>query len=93
MKKILLILLLSGLFLHADETLHVNEFEVSLFSKLSKKPVQISTSLVFEGRDVEAFDFKIIDSLNVVIGSFYAENLLTSKGKEGLKKSNYKLYK
>ncbi len=87
MKKILLILLLSGLFLHADETLHVNEFEVSLFSKLSKKPVQISTSLVFEGRDVEAFDFKIIDSLNVVIGSFYAENLLTSKGKEGLKKA------
>jgi ABC-type phosphate/phosphonate transport system substrate-binding protein len=33
------------------------------------------------------YDFKIIDALNVVIGSFYAENLLTSKGKEGLKQA------
>ncbi len=87
MKKILLILLLGVLFVQADETLHVNEFEVSLFSKLSKKPVQVETSLVFEGRDVDVYDFKIIDALNVVMGSFYAENLLTSKGKEGLKDS------
>jgi len=87
MKKILLILLFSGLFLQAEETLHVDGFEVSLFSKLSKAPVQVETSMIFEGRDVEAYDFKIIDALNVVIGSFYAENLLTSKGKEGLKEA------
>jgi len=87
MKNILLILLLSGLFVQAEETLHVSEFEVSLFSKLSKMPVQIETSLIFEGRDVDVYDFKIIDALNVVIGSFYAENLLTSKGKEGLKQA------
>lgn len=87
MKKLLLILLLSGLFLQAEETLHVSEFQVSIFSKISKEPVQIETSLVFEGRDVEAYDFKIIDALNVVIGSFYAESLLTSKGKEGLKQA------
>ena len=87
MRKILFILLLSVLCLQADETLHVNEFEVSLFSKLSKEPVQLETSLIFEGRDVEVYDFKIIDALNVVIGSFYAEDLLTSKGKEGLKQA------
>jgi hypothetical protein len=87
MRKIILVLIFSVLFLQADETIQVNDFEVSLFSKLSKKPVQVETSLIFEGRDVEVYDFKIIDSLNVVIGSFYAENLLTSQGKEGLKKA------
>ena len=87
MHKILSLLLLSVLLLQAEETLHVSEFEVSLFSKLSKAPVQLETSMIFEGRDVEVYDFKIIDALNVVIGSFYAENLLTSKGKEGLKQA------
>ena len=87
MRKILSLLLLSVLLLQAEETLHVSEFEVSLFSKLSKEPVQLETSMIFEGRDVEVYDFKIIDALNVVIGSFYAENLLTSKGKEGLKQA------
>jgi hypothetical protein len=87
MRKILSLLLLSVLLLQAEETLHVSEFEVSLFSKFSKEPVQLETSMIFEGRDVEVYDFKIIDALNVVIGSFYAENLLTSKGKEGLKQA------
>ena len=87
MRKILSLLLLCVLLLQAEDTLYVSEFEVSLFSKLSKKPVQLETSIIFEGRDVEAYDFKIIDALNVVIGSFYAENLLTSKGKEGLKQA------
>ncbi|HIP29494.1 MAG TPA: flagellar basal body-associated FliL family protein [Sulfurospirillum arcachonense] len=87
MRKILSLLLLSVLLLQAEETLHVSEFEVSLFSKFSKNPVQLETSMIFEGRDVEVYDFKIIDALNVVIGSFYAENLLTSKGKEGLKQA------
>ena len=87
MHKIFILLLLCGLLLNAEDTLRIDEFEVSLFSKLSKKPVQIETSIIFEGRDVDVYDFKIIDVLNVVIGSFYAENLLTSKGKEGLKQA------
>jgi len=86
-KKFLFILFFITTSLLAEETLHVNNFEVSLFSKLSKEPVQISASIIFEGRDVEAYDFKIIDALNVVVSSFYAENLLTSQGKEGLKKA------
>lgn len=87
MSKILLSLLFCMVFLQADETLHIENFEVSLFSKLSKKPIQIETSIIFEGRDVEVYDFKIIDALNIVIGSFFAEDLLTSKGKEGLKRA------
>ena len=87
MRKIVLILLLSALLLQAEETLQISEFKVSLFSKISKKLVSIETNLIFEGRDVEVYDFKIIDALNVVIGSFYVENLFTSKGKEGLKQA------
>lgn len=79
-------MLLSTLLL-AEETFQVDNFEVSLFSKLAKEPVQIETSMIFEGRDIEVEDYKIIDALNVVISSFYAENLLTSQGKEGLKKA------
>ncbi len=87
MRKIIFILFFSFLCLQAEDTLQVSNFEVSIFSKLSKKPVQIEASMIFEGRDVEVYDFKIIDALNVIIGSFYAESLLTSKGKEGLKQA------
>ncbi len=87
MRKIFILLMFGALLLQAEDTLRVDEFEVSLFSKLAKEPVQVQTSMIFEGRDVEVYDFKIIDALNVVIGSFYAENLLTSKGKEGLKEA------
>jgi hypothetical protein len=87
MKKIFLLFVFICFSLHAEETLQVNDFEVSLFSKVTQLSVQVETSIIFEGRDVEVYDFKIIDTLNVVIGSFYAENLLTSQGKEALKKA------
>jgi len=87
MRKIIFILFFCFISLQAEDIFQVSDFEVSIFSKLSKKPVQIETSMIFEGRDVEVYDFKIIDALNVVIGSFYAESLLTSKGKEGLKQA------
>lgn len=87
LKKLFYILIFITTILSAEETFQVDNFEVSLFSKLSKEPVQIETSMIFEGRDVEAYDFKIIDALNVVISSFFAENLLTSQGKEGLKEA------
>ncbi|MBE0490909.1 MAG: flagellar basal body-associated FliL family protein [Sulfurospirillum sp.] len=86
MKKIVLVLLFC-LQLFASEMLHVDEFTVSVYGKTSKSPVLLNASLIFEGRDVDINDFRIIDGLNVIIGSFYAEDLLTSKGKEVLKKS------
>lgn len=87
MKKILAIVTLLCTLLSAEEILHVSDFEVSLFSKIEEAPVQVNASIIFEGRDVEIYDFKIIDTLNVVISSFYAENLLTSKGKQSLKEA------
>lgn len=66
---------------------HVEDFSSEVFSKLHKKPVPISISLVFDGRYVEDESYKIVDSLNIVIGSFYFEDLITSQGKENLKKA------
>ncbi len=85
MRKIFLILLFGGLVLQAGEILHVENFKASIFSKHSKEPVKVEFSLIFEGRDVDTYDFKIVDALNIVVGSFFVESLLTSKGKEGLK--------
>lgn len=86
MLKKLILFCLSCSFIIASETFSIDEFEVTLFSKTSKNAkAQIQTSLIFEGRDVDIYDFKITDALNIVIGSFYAEDLLTSKGKEALK--------
>ena len=43
--------------------------------------MKIIIDLMIEGRYVEEESFKVVDALNVVIGSFFAEDLLTSKGK------------
>lgn len=84
--KFLLILLTTFTLVFAQE-LEIQDFETDLYSKkgdaFSRK---ISLSLLVTGRDVEEFGYKVIDALNVVIGSFFAEDLLTSKGKEAFKK-------
>ena len=84
MKKIIF-LLVSVLFLEA-QTLHIEHFTTDIFSSTSKELEKVNMSLVIEGRYVEDENFKVIDTLNVVIGSFYIENLATSQGKENLKK-------
>jgi hypothetical protein len=84
--KIFLFLSLLSTFLYAQESFVIDDFEATLYSKLAKNGTKnIQTSIIFEGRYVEENDFKITDALNVVIGSFYAEDLLTSKGKQALK--------
>ncbi len=90
MKKIFLILSLS-LVVFAQQ-LEVENFEANLYSKAGKNTSKkINLSMALEGRDVEDGSYKVIDALNIVIGSFYAEDLLTSKGKLAFKKafSNY----
>ncbi len=87
MLRVFVFLMLIIALLQAEETLQVEDFEVSVFSRLSEKPVMLEASMIFEGRDVVSYDYKVIDALNVVIGSFFAENLLTSKGKESLKQA------
>jgi hypothetical protein len=84
MKK-LIILCITILLLQA-QTLHVDHFTTDIFSSSSKGLKKIEMSLIIEGRYVEDENYKVIDALNVIIGSFYVENLATSQGKESLKK-------
>ncbi|WP_331773836.1 flagellar basal body-associated FliL family protein [Sulfurospirillum sp. 1612] len=87
MKKIMIFLVLCATVGLYAQMLHVDDFSSEVFSKVKKKPVSISISLVFDGRDVEEEHYKIIDALNIIIGSFYFEDLVTSQGKENMKKA------
>ena len=86
MKKIIFILLLVVASLYA-QMLNIDDFSSEVFSKVTKKPVTINLKMMIEGRYVEDESYKIIDALNIVIGSFYLEDLLTSQGKIKLKKT------
>lgn len=75
-------------FLHVSllaETFGIDQFRANVFAKADKKPVEVQVSLVFEGKDIGVNEHKVIDALNIVIGSYYAEDLVTSRGKELLK--------
>jgi len=84
MKKIILILAFA-MYIFA-QTIHLNNFSTDLFSKIDKTPKELTLSLIIDGRYVQDEKYKVIDALNIVIGSFYAEDLLTSQGKESFKK-------
>lgn len=80
--------LIAFLLLHVNlfaETLVVDHFKTNVFAKSDKKPVEANVALVFEGKDVKLNEYKVIDALNIVIGSYFAEDLVTSRGKELLK--------
>jgi len=68
-----------------SETLVIDHFKTNVFAKSDKKPVEASVALIFEGKDVKLYEYKVIDALNIVIGSYFAEDLVTSRGKELLK--------
>ena len=78
------ILIFSSSFLWA-ETISIDHFRANVFSKAEKKPVDVNLSIVVEGADVKKNEHKVIDTLNIVIGSYYSEDLVTSRGKELLK--------
>ena len=68
------------------ETLNIDNFETDLYSRDAKSSIKkVSVSLRLEGRDVVDNEAYVLDALNVVIGSFYDEDLLTSLGKEKFK--------
>lgn len=76
------------LLLHASlfaETLVLEHFKANVFAKSDKKPVEVTLGLVFEGKEVKLYEYKVVDALNIVIGSYFAEDLVTSRGKELLK--------
>ena len=81
MKKIFLVTILA-LFANA-EVLNIENFESDLYSRDKSNSIQkINVSLRVGGRDVIDSEAYVLDALNVVIGSFYIEDLLTSLGKE-----------
>ncbi len=82
MKKVFLILFFS-LSLFAD-SFEVRDFKANIYSKKSEL-VKIQLAAVFEGRDLKINQDRILDALNIVIGSFFFEDLMTSKGKEEFK--------
>lgn len=86
MKKTILILLIVATSLYA-QMLNIDDFSTEVFSKVTNKPVTINLRMMVEGRYVEDENYKIIDALNIVIGSFYLEDLLTSQGKIKLKET------
>ena len=70
------------------ETLNIDNFETDLYSRDAKSSIKkVSVSLRLEGRDVADNEAYVLDALNVVIGSFYVEDLLTSLGKEKFKET------
>ncbi len=85
MKKI--VVLLFALALLSADMLNIDDFSVEVFSKVTNKPVSINMDLIFEGRYVEDESYKVVDALNVVVGSFYWEDLITSAGKEKFKET------
>ncbi|WP_041963354.1 hypothetical protein [Sulfurospirillum cavolei] len=84
MRRIFIAFLLLHVSLFA-ETLAIEHFKANVFAKSDKKPVEITLGLIFEGNDIKKNEYKAIDALNIVIGSYYAEDLVTSRGKELLK--------
>ena len=68
-----------------SQMLNIDDFSSVVFSRVTSKPVTINLNLMIDGRYVEDESYKIIDALNIVIGSFYWEDLITSRGKESFK--------
>ena len=86
MKRYLISSLLCLSFLHA-QTFEIKDFESDIFSKEGNKLRGVTLSIWLEGEGLDRYGYQIKDALNIVLSSFYLEDLLTSKGKEGFKKS------
>ncbi len=84
MKKSVFILFATFLLLKAD-LLEVKDFKSDIYSKTTNELQKVELSLVFEGRYLKENRYKVLDALNIVIGSFFFEDLMTSKGKEEFK--------
>ncbi|AQW88276.1 hypothetical protein CPIN18021_1492 [Campylobacter pinnipediorum subsp. caledonicus] len=87
MLKNILVIVFCSVFGFCD-VISIDDFKADVYSKFSKglaKKIELNLDII--GRDVEENNAYVLDGLNVVIGSFYAEDLLTSAGKEKLKET------
>lgn len=83
MKKVILSLLVS-VSLFAD-IMEVDKYRADILSKKGKIQ-KIELSMVIDGDDLLDESHKFYDGLNIVLSSFYVEDLFTSKGKEKFKR-------
>ena len=84
MKK--LIILLSTLLLLYGEIVEIKDFKTDIFSQNSSSLKKIKLDLVFDINSTTPTPTYIIkDALNIVVSSFYIENLFTSKTKLNFK--------
>ena len=80
MKK--LILLLSTLLLLYGESVEIKDFKTDIFSQNSSSLKKIKLDLVFDiNSTIPTPTYVIKDGLNIVISSFFIENLFTSQTK------------
>ncbi|ARQ97297.1 hypothetical protein [Campylobacter lanienae] len=68
------------------DVVSVEGFESDLYSKYDTNNLKkISMDLEIITRDDDVARAPIYDALNIIVGSFYAEDIMTSKGKESFK--------
>ncbi|ARR00441.1 hypothetical protein [Campylobacter porcelli] len=85
MKKAILLVMILCSFGFGD-IVSVEGFESDLYSKYDANNLKkISMDLEIITRDDDVPTAPIYDALNIIVGSFYAEDIMTSKGKEGFK--------
>ena len=65
----------------------IKAFESDIFSRDGNKLRQVALSMWMEGDNLDKYGYQITDALNIIISSFYLEDLFTSKGKEQFKAS------
>lgn len=85
MKKLAILFIFFGILF--GENLRIEDFKSDLYSKNSSNLKKLNLSLEVVGRDVSEQKLQIYDGLNIIIGSFYIEDLMTSAGKESFKKT------
>ena len=83
MMRLKFIILVLGAFLNAQQ-INIENFQSDLYSKNSTNFKKIVLDMQLTSTQ-NADEAQLKDALNVIIGSFYAEDLMTSKGKEALK--------
>ncbi len=68
------------------ETMEINNFKTDIFSKNSSNLKKIKLDLVFDiNSTLPIPKYKLKDALNIVVSSFFIENLFTSQTKEKFK--------
>lgn len=69
-----------------SEGINIENFETNLYSKAGKNTIRkVSLTAEVIGRDLMENKGKILDSINVIISSYFVEDIMTSKGKENFK--------